>query len=276
MPPEDADLEAATAVASDAVNEAPPPDPEPEEDSAGDDDEPMTLGQARKLRRENAKWRTQLQDIEKKVEGFEPDELDAYLSMGRTLLQDPVKALPDFQRVVATIQEQYPDLTKDQAEEVAATVAEDEAEPEEKKVLTSADVAAQFRKLRDEESKEAESKSRQDAIFEEAAALDERYAVGSDYLVQLLHIARTDPEAHGTLAGAHEVLQAREKSLMEKAIEDYRKGLRDGTSHPPISKGGQAITDAKRDPAEFQNMTPKERFAAAKRSAEERLSHTFS
>ncbi|MEE9125351.1 MAG: hypothetical protein V3U14_12810 [candidate division NC10 bacterium] len=273
MPPEEGteteSLDAAATAAVTAASETPPEDvfaiPEGEVEDAM-----FPLSYVQKLRDGGAKYRTERNELAAPFEGIEDDVRDGYLTLIQTLHDDPKAALPKFEEVVSSIKEEF-GLTEKEAETVVKKAVVETADPETPKFLTADEAEAKFKEMRATETAEAKLKAATDGHLADALELSEDYVLGGDQLVALFHVAKNDPEAGGTLAGAHEVLSKRLGVFATQVIDDYRKGLREGTTHPPATPVGDGAAKVGDTTKETKIMTPDERMKAASRRANERM-----
>lgn len=213
-----------------------------------------------KLRREAAEHRVKAKNFEQAFEGYTPEERQRFLELAADLNRDPERAYEGFKGVAERLADRLGISTEEAQVEIDET-AEDTG-------LTRAEVEKMFEAKLKAEREEQSRKQGVEAIKQQAIALDPRYAENSADYVALLHIAQNDPEADGTLEGAHKVLTAREAKIKEQAIAEYRESLRGGRAFPPVVTGGDGAANPK--PA-----GPPKTFEEARKRAEERMNATF-
>ena len=255
---DDAGLGDAGDAAAAAAASAEPAEPA----GAPEGEEGKTFDQAyvSGLRSEAANYRTQLREYESAFEGFKPDERQRFLNMAADLNSNPEKAHKAFAGVADRLGERLGISTK-AAEEIQSA--------ENNPTITSQQVEALVQQKLAERDQASSREQKVRAIFDEASGMDPAYKEGSDALVQLIHVAQHDPEAGGSLAGAHTVLTKRIEALQAKAVEDYREALRGGKPHPTIVTGGDPMSGGKpidwdtvENPLKLASQLANERFQA--------------
>lgn len=261
------ELEAAAAAAAAAASATPEPEvvtveelSELEELPA--DQDTFSREYVEELRGENARQRTRGRDIEAAFAGYKPAEKARFLELAQQVIENPEQALEEFQGVTAKLAKQLGKEVTPVAEEVIPTP---EAVPTEG--LTAEQVTAMVTEQLNAEREIASRQTANNDIFAQAAAIDPKYAEGSRALVDLLSIAQSDPEAGGTLEGAHAVVEAELQAIKDAAVQEYRDGIRSGQRHPPRLPTG--------DPQSQENTGPPKTIAEASARATERMNAAY-
>lgn len=242
----DNDLSAASAAAAEMIHESagePAPAPAPEAAPAeGGAEETFPRSYVEELRQEAARYRTTAKPYEEAFASMSESERRGFLDLASDLNSSPERALEGFERVVANLRERTGQAAGDPVQ----------APDADNQLLTPQQVQAIVDSKLRERDTAAEQNGRVQGVFDQAAALNPAYAEGSDALVQLLHVAQTDPAAGGTLDGAHMVLMGKLEALQAQAIEEYRESLSGRSTRRPVSGGtpttgkpAEPITDLK-------------------------------
>ncbi len=222
------DLSAASAAAAEMIQSGAADAPaaegegfqsEPTPEPAATADETFSREYVEELRQEAARYRTRSKPYEEAFAHLSESERNGFLALAQDLQDAPDRALEGFERVVENLRERIgtSQIPADGSEPSMLT-------PEQVQKLVDA-------KLRERDEAAAADRRVQE-VFENAARLSDAYKPGSDALVQLLHVAQTDPAANGTLEGAHYVLMGKLQTLMDQAVEEYRAGLSPSTRRP--------------------------------------------
>ena len=284
------------------ATQAPPATPEPT-DGGGEDTFPRSY--VEELRQEAADYRTRAKNYEQAFSGMTEQEQRTFLNLAQDITQDPAAALETLRKVQENLAQQYEPETGAPAPDQTTNGQAQMLTPEQieaptpiqrltiQPVLDGRDVIAKAEtgtgktlafgapmmaridpvKIEAmvearfaERDNEAKQRSRVQEVFDEALAINPSYKPGSDSLVQLLHVAQTDPAAGGTLQGAHMVLMGKLEELRQWAIDDYRSSLGERSTRRPV-QGGTPTTGSPAEP-------PKDLAEASKR-AREILGATF-
>lgn len=256
-------LSEATAAAAEMIanlpneaTQAPPATPEPT-DGGGEDTFPRSY--VEELRQEAADYRTRAKNYEQAFSGMTEQEQRTFLNLAQDITQDPAAALETLRKVQENLAQQY-------EPEDAAPTSPDQTTNGQAQMLTPEQIEAMVEARFAERDNEAKQRGRVQEVFDEALAINPSYKPGSDSLVQLLHVAQTDPAAGGTLQGAHMVLMGKLEELRQWAIDDYRSSLGERSTRRPV-QGGTPTTGSPAEP-------PKDLAEASKR-AREILGATF-
>lgn len=264
------ELEAAAAAAATAASAAPEPEVIQVDDVADDlpdlpeDQDTFSREYVEELRSENAKARTRGRDIEAAFAGYKPAEKARFLELSKLVIENPEKALEEFQGVTNKLATQLGKTVTPVADEVVIPAAE---APAADGVLTAEQVTEMVTAQLEAEREVAARANQNQDIFQQAATLDPKYAEGSRALVDLLSVAQSNPEAGGTLEGAHAIIEAETQAIKDAAIEEYREGIRTGKKHPPRLPNG--------DPQAQKSTGPPTTIEEASARARERLDATY-
>lgn len=258
MPDEAPDLNAA----SQAVADIPAPVAEPvQEPSELDADLPegdtFPREYVEKLRREAAEHRVRAREIESKFDGYTPEEKSRYLTLVEQLRDDPESALEEFEGVTSRLRKQ---LGKEiaVADEAPTPVPEPKVAPT---GLSEEDIGRIVAERLAAEKAEAAQQSDVERTFAEAEALDDSYKTRGGKAM-LFAVAQ---EMGGTLAEAHESIQAQKQAEIEAAVAEFQQGLRTGAKHPPrLPTGDGAVAEDKGPPKTLEEAKARaeERFNA--------------
>lgn len=235
----DNDLAAASAAAAEAIQNLPPeapapaqaPAPDPAQAPAADGAPAETFSReyVEELRQEAAKYRTRAKPYEEAFSNLSETERSGLLNLAQDLERNPDAALETLSRVQQNLQER-----------TGRVAAETHATGEQEALLTPEQVQARIDQAFKQRDQEAQRQQRVQGVFAEAEALSPAYKEGSAALVQLLHVAQTNPEAGGTLAGAHYVLMGELAALQDQAVEEYRTSFSEPQRRPV--QGGTPTT----------------------------------
>lgn len=248
----EASAAAAEMIASGAADGAPAPEAAPAAEGEGEGADTFPRSYVEELRQEAAEYRTRAKTFEQAFEGMTEQERRSFLNLAQDLTADPERALQTLDTVASNLRNQY-----DPSQEVTA-----DGRP-----LSPEDIERMVEERFQQRDQAAAQQQRVQEVFEEAQKIHPNYKPGSDSLVQLLHVAQTDPAAGGTLQGAHTVLMTKLEELREWAIEDYRNSLSENRAKRRPVQGGTPTTGKPVEP-------PKD-LAEASRRAKEILGATF-
>ena len=252
-PISEASAAAAEMIQSGAADgPAPEPAAEPAAEGEGEVADTFPRSYVEELRQEAAEYRTRAKTFEQAFDGMTEQERRAFLNLAQDLTADPQRALETLDTVASNLRNQY-----DPSKEVTS-----DGRP-----LSPEEIERLVEERFQQRDQAAAQQQRVQQVFEEAQKIHPNYKPGSDSLVQLLHVAQTDPAAGGTLQGAHAVLMAKLEELREWAVEDYRNSLSSSRSQRRPVQGGTPTTGKPVEP-------PKD-LAEATRRAKEILGATF-
>jgi len=245
-------VEAAVAEAS-APAEAPPEEATEAEIPEGDT---FPREYVEKTRAEAAKWRTQFREIDSAFEGYAPEEKTRFLELASQLVNEPEKALEEFEGVTNRLRKRF---GKDTPVSEEATPEPTAAPSEGPASLTTDDVTRLVEERLAAEKEQTARQTEVERTFAEAEALDPAYAdpAAKAHLFAIAQHNDTD------LAGAHEIIAGQLQETIDAAVAAHMEGLRTGTIHP------KRITTG--DPANGEAKGPPKTLAEAKAAAEERF-----
>lgn len=257
MPSEDTAPVADAPAAEEPVTDAAPAEAEAEAEELDLDSEltqdSFDRAYVEKLRKEAAKYRTSVRELEQKYQsvydGFDdPEDVNYLIDLARKVYDDPASTAAEFEAIAKRIREATGvDITEDASDDSLDDIAED-------KPLTMADLE------RIEHERAVEAAERQ--IRAEASELG--YDLNSHRGKALLYIATN--ETNGDLKAAHEKLEAEREELKKAAIEEYLKNLEEQNgAFPPVSGGSGSA------PAGSSNAHAPRDFKEASASALARL-----
>ena len=212
-----------------------------------------------KLRAEEAKHRTQKQEVMSHFEGYTDAERNRFLQLASELQSSPETALEEFQAVTQRLAQQL-------GKEIPNMTPQEAPQPEPTPEPAAASLSAEdvTRLVEERLTAEREAAAQQDEIAE---ALSDSYKdpAAKAHLFAVAQHNNTD------LAGAHEILSAQLQETIDTAIAAHMEGLRTGKTHPPRVQGGDPQSGT--EPVNWSDV--KDPMKLARQRAEERFRATY-